>query len=342
MRASTWIKAGLVAAWALCCMLVVGWSPLSKASAFDKPKAAEAEKYKAEDYIGSESCKACHDQQFANFSATKHGKLAASHSWKGETQGCETCHGPGRLHVEGGGDKSKIKAFSAMSPKQVSDTCLQCHAGKEEHNNYRRGEHYRNDVACTSCHAPHGEAVFAASAAQPSSAKFLARRVSDTDVTTPLKMLRLNEPQLCLQCHSEMKAQFSLPFHHKVPEGAVKCSDCHNPHGGLESKQTRAATGADAVCMKCHADKQGPFVFEHAPAKVEGCTICHTPHGSNNPNLLKRSQVRQLCLECHSNTGVIGIPNTPNFHNQTTTRFQNCTTCHVKIHGSNINQFFFR
>jgi predicted CXXCH cytochrome family protein len=342
MRASTWIKAGLVGGWALCGVLGVGWSPLSKASTSDKPKVADSEKFKAGDYIGSESCKACHEQEFVNFSRTKHGKLTASHSWKGETQGCETCHGPGKAHVEAGGDKSKITAFSSLSPKQVSDTCLQCHAGKEEHNNYKRGQHYRNDVACTSCHSPHGEVVFAASATQPSSEKYLARKVADVDATTSLKMLRDKEPQLCLQCHSEMKAQFSMPFHHRVPEGSVKCSDCHNPHGGFESKQTRATTGADAACMKCHAEKQGPFVFEHVPAKVEGCTICHSPHGANNPKLLKRSEVRQLCLECHSNTSDIGVPNTPSFHNQATVRFQNCTTCHSKIHGSNVNQFFFR
>src|SRR5262245_25438528 len=117
MRASTWIKAGLVAGWLLCGVLAVGWSPSSEASTTYKSKASGAEKYKAEDYVGSESCKACHEQQFANFSRTKHGKLAAAHSWKGETQGCETCHGPGKLHVEGGGDKSKITAFSGLSPR---------------------------------------------------------------------------------------------------------------------------------------------------------------------------------------------------------------------------------
>jgi hypothetical protein len=26
----------------------------------------------------------------------------------------------------------------------------------------------------------------------------------------------------------------------------IKCSDCHNPHGGFELKQARLATGADA------------------------------------------------------------------------------------------------
>lgn len=77
-----------------------------------------------------------------------------------------------------------------------------------------------------------------------------------------VKLLKMSEPQLCLGCHSEVKRQFNLPFHHKVLEGAMKCSDCHDPHGGFELKQTRLATGADAACIKCHADKQGPFVFE--------------------------------------------------------------------------------
>ena len=98
-----------------------------------------------------------------------------------------------------------------------------------------------------------------------------------------------SEPQLCISCHSETKAQFSRPFHHKVLEGLMKCSDCHNPHGGFELKQARLSTGADAGCLKCHADKQGPFVFEHAPLKVEGCSSCHTPHGSANAKLLTRS-----------------------------------------------------
>ncbi len=102
-------------------------------------------------------------------------------------------------------------------------------------------------------------------------------------------MLRGSEPQLCISCHSETKAQFSRPFHHKVLEGLIKCSDCHNPHGGFELKQARLSTGADAGCLKCHTDKQGPFVFEHAPLKIEGCSSCHTPHGSANAKLLTRS-----------------------------------------------------
>jgi DmsE family decaheme c-type cytochrome len=138
------------------------------------------------------------------------------------------------------------------------------------------------------------------------------------------------------------------PFHHKVPEGGMKCSDCHNQHGGFLAKQLRSWVGGDVTCLKCHADKAGPFVYEHAPVKTEGCQSCHTPHGSTNPKLLKRNEVRFLCLECHSNTPGIpaedaGLgPPTPSFHNLATPRFQNCTVCHVMIHGSNNHPFYFR
>jgi predicted CXXCH cytochrome family protein len=296
-----------------------------------------------DDYVGSETCKACHEEQFKSFSKTPHSHLAQA-GWKTEKQGCESCHGAGKAHVEGGGDKTKIRTFEHETPKQVSEVCLACHAGKEEHNNYKRGEHWRNDVSCTDCHSPHINSRQMVVAKGDGSSSLVpvgpfTAHASDFD---PVRMLKRNQPQLCMTCHNETKAQFTRPFHHKVLEGAMKCSDCHNPHGGFELKQARLSTGADAACFKCHADKQGPFVFEHAPLKVEGCSACHDPHGSSNPRLLKRSQVNQLCIECHSNTFTIGAPNTPSFHDQATLRFQNCTTCHAKIHGSNTSPTFFR
>jgi DmsE family decaheme c-type cytochrome len=127
-----------------------------------------------------------------------------------------------------------------------------------------------------------------------------------------------------------------------VLEGIMKCSDCHNPHGGFELKQTRLATGADAACIKCHADKQGPFTYEHAPLKTEGCVACHTPHGSANPRLLKFSAVNQLCLTCHSVDHGVGAdePAGPT-HNQNA-QYASCTNCHIKIHGSRTSPVFFR
>ena len=327
--------AAIIVALALlaCVTLFYSWR---STSAKESPPPAGAQN--SDQYVGSEACKDCHEDQFKAFSHTTHSRLSASSSWKGKVTGCESCHGPGKAHVEEG-DPKKIISFKTKSSKETSETCLRCHAGKEEHNNFRRGEHWRNDVGCTDCHTSHSAT---AQASNPGSNTFVSESQRRNPDLLAANMLRGSEPQLCISCHTETKAQFSRPFHHKVLEGQIKCSDCHNPHGGFELKQARLSTGGDAACLKCHADKQGPFVFEHAPLKIEGCSSCHTPHGSANAKLLTRARTRQLCLECHINAHEIGAPDTPNFHNQATLRYQNCTTCHVKIHGSHVDRFFFR
>jgi len=292
-----------------------------------------------DDYVGSETCRACHESQFDKVANTKHGKLGTLAAWKGKVVGCESCHGPGKAHAEAGGDKTKIKVFLTMDSKAVSETCLSCHAGKENHNNFRRGEHWRNNIGCTDCHAPHGTDH---ANAKPGSIEFIGNAERQKPNRADTAMLRSSEPKLCMSCHTETRSQFTKPFHHKVLEGTMSCSDCHNPHGGFEAKQTKLAVGLDAACIKCHSNKQGPFVFEHAPLKVEGCSACHTPHGSANPKMLKRSSVRQLCLECHSSITDQLAPDVPSFHNQAVARYQNCTICHAAIHGSNTSSTFFR
>jgi predicted CXXCH cytochrome family protein len=333
---SKFIKALLICGFVLATILWLSHDNSSQSAPFREPEAGVD---KPEDYVGSDACKDCHEDQFKAFSHTTHARLSTAGSWKGKVTGCESCHGPGKAHLEEG-DPKKIISFKTKSSKETSETCLGCHAGKEEHNNFRRGEHWRNDVGCTDCHTAHS--VTTARDTNPGSNTKISESDRRNRDLLSANMLRGSEPQLCISCHSETKAQFSRPFHHKVLEGVIKCSDCHNPHGGFELKQARLSTGADAGCLKCHADKQGPFVFEHAPLKIEGCSSCHTPHGSANPKLLARSHVRQLCLECHSNAHEIGAPDTPNFHNQATLRYQNCTTCHAKIHGSHVDRFFFR
>jgi DmsE family decaheme c-type cytochrome len=357
-------KLALIGVWVMGMLLLFGGGSLVRSrAAGDKkhPPPPVPQQYNPADYTGADSCKDCHEDQFNNFSHTPHAKLANEKSWQGKVTGCEACHGPGKPHInaitaaiEAGQDPTaikdadlKIRILKKEPAKQVSDTCLTCHAGREEHNNYRRGEHWRNDVGCTDCHSAH-----APDPAPPraESHTFVAGNTRQKPDSSILHMLKGNETQMCLRCHAEQKAQFSMPFHHKVQEGLIKCSDCHNPHGGFELKQTRLAnfSASDATCVKCHNDKAGPFTYEHGPVSVEGCSSCHTPHGSNNPKMLKRNNMYQLCIECHTNAHAIaggddpGAPNTPSFHNLTQARYQNCTTCHVKIHGSNAHPFFFR
>jgi predicted CXXCH cytochrome family protein len=320
----------------LACSLLLAalaWLASGTSSKSNDPTETEKVTYQSGDYIGSEACKDCHEDQFKAFSHTSHAQLTKISSWKGKVTGCEACHGPGKAHAEEG-DPKKIISF-----KNISETCLGCHAGKEEHNNFRRGEHWRNDIGCTECHSSHS----------PEKGRNLAKSnvyVSEANAQKPgfstTRLLKSSEPQLCMDCHGETKHQFKMPFHHKVLEGVMKCSDCHNPHGGFELKQTRLATGADAACIKCHADKQGPFVYEHAPIKTDGCTSCHTPHGSANPRLLITSRVAQLCLTCHSSSHGVGAEEPAGPQHNLNAQYANCTNCHVRIHGSRTSPVFFR
>jgi DmsE family decaheme c-type cytochrome len=243
---------------------------------------------------------------------------------------CEACHGPGSAHVEGGGDKSKIFRFAGTAPAAISAQCLACHGESHTQGNFRRSMHFRNGVACTDCHSPH----------KPKQQDFL---------------LVAKTPQLCYSCHSEIKPDFSKPFHHKVNENLVSCTDCHDAHGE-NVRQLRASARNDMVCFKCHSDIQGPFIYEHEPVRTEGCTVCHTPHGATTPRMLKRANVNLLCLGCHSNSfDTRALSATPPSrdtsidapvpigpaHNQAQ-RYQDCLQCHAFIHGSNTSNVFFK
>ena len=242
--------------------------------------------------------------------------MTLQHGGKGVT--CEGCHGPGKAHIESGGDASKIFSFTKSTSQQVEQRCLECHQG--DHESFERSAHGEAKVTCTQCHSIHK---------------------GEKDTT----LLRASQPTLCYQCHKDVKPAFSKPFHHKVNEGLMKCSDCHDPHGTFQKSMTKSAAQQDAVCVKCHQENAGPFIYEHPVVKTEGCVFCHSPHGSANPRLLARNNVNQLCLQCH--TGLKGTqftaggPPTSPVHDQSM-QYTSCITCHSQIHGSNVVDTFIR
>lgn len=224
---------------------------------------------------------------------------------------CESCHGPGLAHVEAL-DPDKLAMYAGSQADTVNRACLNCHATDRKQAHRFESPHSRNGVGCNACHRVHSPDI---------------RRSSDA---------------LCSGCHAAVRASFERPFAHKLTQGAVHCSDCHDPHGTAPARVVARIWGNDTACFKCHGDKRGPFPFEHAPVRVQPCSICHEPHGSANPRMLTRSNVSQLCLECHtfsvSNSG--GSP--PAFHDLRTARYRNCTVCHSRTHGSFVNRDFLR
>ncbi len=286
--------------------------------------AAPADNKPAE-YVGSETCQGCHEDIFNAFQKNPHHLVETSKKYKFDTKACESCHGPGSKHAEST-SPSDIKNPGKLPAAETDKTCLACHLNQSTHVGRINSSHAKNQVSCAACHSIHKHG--------PNG--LVARKAKDINAQ-------------CAECHTDVWASFQQPFRHKLPEGAMSCVDCHNPHGSFLPRNLQTFRGNEPGCLNCHSNLAGPFTFEHAPVRLDGCTACHMPHGTTNPRMLTRAQVRFVCLECHSNLPVPNpAPNAalgavpPAFHDLRSPRFQNCTGCHQKVHGSYVDRGLVR
>lgn len=268
------------------------------------------------EYIGSESCSACHDSHEPALAATAHGSEAfAARS----EHGCETCHGPASAHLD---DPEAPYGASLWTAKQSSDMCLSCHT--DDHSRFPTNAHARAGLGCVDCHSIHGQSGWTA-----------LDEVSADPRPTPFTTARITGSSLaCVECHSDVAGEFQFNERHRLQEGIIGCADCHDPHG--PSPRTRLAAFKQESCVDCHADKGGPFVFEHGSVRVEGCAACHSPHGSPNRHMLTHQRVAELCYSCH-----VEVPGFHIFGGRFGLDTQ-CTNCHATIHGSNFSPVFFK
>ncbi|MBW7899852.1 MAG: DmsE family decaheme c-type cytochrome [Rhodocyclaceae bacterium] len=284
--------------------------------------AAEENKPGARDVIfkGDAKCTGCHDENdnapvFA-IGKTKHGVAA-----DGRNIGCVGCHGESKLHAEnpqGLKDRPKVdRGFLKNTTTPVEErnaACLGCHEGGNRMH-WASSQHASSDIACTSCHQVHTQ----------------HDKVRD----------KAKQGEVCFECHKQQRAESLRASHHPIKEGKVACSNCHNPHGSTGPKLLARNTVVE-TCYTCHAEKRGPFLWEHPPAG-DNCLNCHSPHGSNHPTLLK-AKPPYLCQQCHdwnqhpgnvysgaqlpAAVGVAG-----NAGQQLVLRA--CLNCHTQVHGSN-------
>jgi DmsE family decaheme c-type cytochrome len=311
-------------AWAFLALLICATAMPAVQAAGERKQEQKAAK-QAATYAGSETCQACHEDIFKAFQKNPHRAVEKDARRKWEGKACESCHGPGSLHAEST-DKKDIANPAGLAASEADRGCLGCHLNQPTHAGRVYGGHAKNQVSCASCHSIHRAA--------PES--LVARKASTVN-------------KKCAECHTPVWAEFQRPHKHRLPEGAMSCVDCHNPHGSFMPRSMQTVSANEPGCLKCHGDKRGPFAYEHAPVRFEGCTACHQPHGSANPRMLNRHEVRLTCLECHSNlplvtpaasSGMGGVP--PAFHDLRSPRYRNCTICHVKIHGSHVNRALLR
>ncbi len=258
---------------------------------------------------GAQTCLLCHkDQHALGILQTPHFTSGDPRS-PGEQHACQSCHGPASAHVA---NPLQVKPLvfgtqSTTPVDQQNTVCLGCHESGER-NDWHASSHAGAGLACTSCHDIHDphQAVLS----------------------------RATQAGVCFDCHLDKRQAFRRRSHHPLEEGLVSCPDCHNPHGGFG--QLRADAIND-TCFLCHAEKRGPFLWEHPPV-ADSCTNCHDPHGSVQPTLLQQ-RPPFLCQQCHSNNyhpGTLysgtGLPDAVPANKLLA---GGCINCHSQVHGSN-------
>src|SRR5271165_3035189 len=93
-------------------------------AAQDKPAApaTPATENKPADYVGSETCQACHEDIFKAFQKNPHHLVETDKKRGWETKACESCHGPGSKHAESM-DKADIQNPAKLKPADADKRC---------------------------------------------------------------------------------------------------------------------------------------------------------------------------------------------------------------------------
>ncbi|MFY9315705.1 MAG: DmsE family decaheme c-type cytochrome [Burkholderiales bacterium] len=278
---------------------------------------------------GPDACAGCHAEAVASYENSIHGKKGHAKAPAAGT-GCASCHANSAEHVRAGGGKGAggIVNLSPRNKKlsaaQKDAVCMSCHSDNRHLTFWDSGRHRKNDVSCSSCHDAHGGSASLLRADNPAIRGFV-------------NTSQVPQQEVCYQCHRDIRALVMRPSHHPIPEGKVKCSSCHNPHGALSDKMVNNESVRD-LCISCHADKRGPYLYDHPPVE-ENCLACHNPHGSRSAKLLNE-KVPNLCQDCHDAAKHPGTlyDMSESFKGSAPSQFffaRSCLNCHNEIHGSN-------
>ena len=204
-----------------------------------------------------------------------------------------TQEAPTSVHVE-------MAAATEKAEYIGSQTCLTCHAAREE---FRKNLHATSfekakgidfEHSCETCHGP--GSLHAAAAGDKNNSGFWT-------IKDPAQMKAAQASATCLQCHTGSKRMHWQGSVHESKN--VSCVNCHAMHkpevnrgkAPLLTKATQAE-----VCYQCHADKKGQIRKSGHMPLVEGkmgCAACHNPHGSTAAKLMAKNSVPETCYQCH-------------------------------------------
>ena len=226
------------------------------------------------EFVGTEECRTCHEDKVRDFRTASHARLMAKGD-NAKEMGCESCHGPGSLHVKSGG-----AAHTIVNPRKSPETCFQCHLNLRSQ--FQLPHHHpvlEGKMSCADCHNPHkGKAI-------KGGGTTLEQSVHGGGIAF------LNANDTCFQCHTQQRGPFVYE-HEAIREG---CVSCHSPHGSVNQRMLNERN--QTLCLKCHFQEQKVpgriFIgdIDHSSFLPQGTCWsagCHeAPHGSQVSPLLR-------------------------------------------------------
>lgn len=189
-------------------------------------------------YIGSKECEQCHEKIYRDFQTADHSLLVMGGP-NTLNAGCESCHGPGSIHSESGGETKPpysfavgrpiANTFGANSatpppPHATETVCYTCHT--EVRGQFTLPSHHpvpEGRMSCRECHSPHKGSV---------------RAGGGTALYT--------QSDNCLKCHPEQRGPYVFE-HEAMREG---CLSCHGAHGTVNAKMLTVRNSN--LCLTCH------------------------------------------------------------------------------------------
>lgn len=221
-----------------------------------------------------------------------------------------------------------------------TETCLfKCHEHDKLNEYFKKSVHAEQInketalplVNCETCHGPGSIAI-------ENIKEINGKKQCDYDALINIKKLPAEAKNLiCLKCHTISSTLNTVFFRGSVHEiNNVACSDCHKLH---QSPLQKVSFYEQAdMCFNCHKKIKAQFSsLSHHPIleKMMVCSDCHNPHGSNSDKLLKRDNIKEVCIRCHLDKGA------PSSFSHGDV-LEDCANCH-NPHGSvNDNLLKFR
>ena len=285
----------------------------------------------------SQLCLECHqDHSGGGSSHPIHAELASGRSVPGapektagrvECLSCHQFHAPGHLRIQ------------ERAP--MASLCLNCHdqqaslGGSAHDLSAGMDAQGQTRDLCIGCHTMHG-----------------AKGADLWGGTALMADLAPGEDVRCIECHRQdglaaehLPDEWGHPLGVKAPEGAkgklplpnnaVGCVTCHDPHrgpvaseAGAVAFQRKAGPAAADLCITCHQDQAAVLQSDHGSAepafvaasrtlqssRIEqaprgassDCAVCHITHGGQPFALSVRGSAGTdagLCLSCHGASG---------------------------------------